>query len=139
MRSVHLALATLLLGCATGGQGTTADHPTLLADRIDAANRAGQPLVVEFGATWCKPCHAFADHVLTDPRVQAELRGVAFVQYDIDTPAGADAMRRCQIAGVPAVVGVEHDGSVRPMKAGVEPTVDEFVAFLRDAKLATRP
>ncbi len=106
----------------------------MLVDRLAAANTVRQPLVVEFGASWCKPCHDFADHVLVDARVQAALRGVAFVQYDIETPSGADAAKRCDVTGVPAVFGVAPDGTPRALKIGGEPTVEEFVSFLQQAK-----
>jgi thiol:disulfide interchange protein len=123
-------------GCGASAGGGAGSGATTLADKLAAANRAQQPLVAEFGATWCKPCHDFADHVLTDPRVHTALAGVVFVQYDIDTAAGADAAKRCNVSGVPAVVGVARDGTPQPLAAGREPTVDEFIAFLEHAKAA---
>lgn len=107
---------------------------TTLMARLAAANTARQPLVVEFGASWCKPCHDFSEHVLVDARVQAALRGIAFVQYDIETSSGADAAKRCNVTGVPAVIGVAPDGTPRPFKMGSEPTVEELVTFLQQAK-----
>ncbi len=95
--------------------------PTLV-DRLAAANTARQPLVVEFGASWCKPCHDFADHVLVDAGVQAVLHDVAFVQYDIDRSSGADAAKRCNVTGVPAVIAVAPDGTPRALKMGGEST-----------------
>ncbi|CAN5374494.1 hypothetical protein BH11MYX1_BH11MYX1_02300 [soil metagenome] len=123
----------LVLGVGCGSSAATSVGTTL-PDRLAAANAARQPLVVEFGATWCRPCHDFADHVLTDARVQAALRDIVFVQYDIETSSGADAAKRCNITGVPAVVEVAPDGSPRPLKMGSEPTVEEFVTFLQRAK-----
>ena len=81
-----------------------------------------------------KPCQIFARQVLSDPRVQEALRDVVFVRYDIDTPAGRDAMYRCQTRGVPAVFGIDHGGFIRMRTLGAEPTADEFLAFLRQAR-----
>ena len=124
---------TFALGCGSTA-GSTGHGPQLLPYAIEAANTSHRPLVVELGATWCKPCHIFAEHVLTDPRVQAALADFTFVQYDIDTPAGSDAIHRCRVSGVPTVVGIDHDGIVRLLKTGTEPTADEFLVFLRQAK-----
>jgi thiol:disulfide interchange protein len=130
-RCVALALC---IGCGSAAS----NNGTLLADRLAAANEANQPLVVEFGATWCKPCHDFADHVLTDPRVQTALRDIAFVQYDVDTASGADAAKHCNVEGVPAVVSIARDGTPQPLNPGREPTVNEFVTFLQQIKTHAR-
>jgi thiol:disulfide interchange protein len=100
---------------------------------VEAATEQNRPLIVELSATWCKPCQIFATKVLTDPRVQAALKDVVFVQFDIDTPRGQDAMRRCREHGVPAVLGIDHEGTVRLRKIGTEPTADEFLVFMRQA------
>ena len=123
----------LVLGVACGRSAPTSVGTTL-PDRLAAANAARQPLVIEFGATWCGPCHDFADHVLTDARVRAALRDIVFVQYDIETASGADAAKRCNVTGVPAVIEVAPDGSPRPLAMGSEPTVEELVTFLQRAK-----
>lgn len=128
---VGMTIGLLAGGCAP----SQAEHPWLLY-AIDNAREAHKPLVVELYAEWCKPCHLFASAVLPDPRVQAALRNVMFVRYDIDTPTGRDAMKRCRLRGVPSVVGIDHQGIVRVKKTGTEPTADEFLVFLRQAHQA---
>ena len=130
------SLVCLALVACASDRSTGAGAPTLLADHIAAANRAHEPVVVEFGAAWCKPCHDFVDRVLPDPRVREALRGIEFVQYDIDTPAGADAMKRSTVAQIPAVVRFAPDGTPDVLVAGAEPTVEQLVAFLVRAKRA---
>jgi len=131
---VEMRVAWLLALIVTGGCGGTTDlsHATLTY-AVDAATDANRPLIVELSATWCKPCQIFATQVLTDPRVKEALRDVVFVSYDIDTAAGRDAMRRCHARGVPAVLGIDHDGIIRLEKFGTEPTADEFLVFMRQA------
>ena len=117
---------------ATGCAPPDLAHSTL-PYAVEAANEADRPLIVELSAQWCKPCHVFAEKVLTDPRVKEALEDVVFVTYDIDTPRGQDAMRRCRERGVPSVLGIDHDGTVRLRKVGTEPTADEFLVFMRQA------
>jgi thiol:disulfide interchange protein len=111
-------------------------HPTQpwLKYAVDDAAAQKKPLVVEFYATWCKPCRHFETHILTDPRVQKALEGFVFVRYDIDRPTGRDAMRRCRANGVPTVVGIDRHGVVRLFKSGTEKGADEFLDFLAQAK-----
>jgi thiol:disulfide interchange protein len=107
---------------------------------IQAAADANKPLIVELGASWCKPCRIFEQRVLTDPRVREAMRDVIFVRYDIDTPRGKDAARRTRSRGVPTVLGIDHRGYIRVKKVGTEPTADEFLVFMRQARevLATQ-
>jgi thiol-disulfide isomerase/thioredoxin len=130
-----LACFALVLGIGCGASGDAKSSGTTLTERLAAANAARRPLVVEFGAAWCTPCHDFSEHVLTDARVQAALRDVAFVQYDIETASGAEAAKACDVTGVPAVIEIAPDGTPRPLTMGSEPTVEELVAFLEHAKL----
>lgn len=118
-------LAIAMAACAHTG-------PLLLPYEVEEARDAHQPLVVELGASWCKPCRFFETHVLPDPRVQAALAGVRFVRYDIDTPAGRDAARRIGTSAVPTMVGLDRAGRVRLHKRGTEATPDEFLEFLRE-------
>ena len=101
---------------------------------IDDAAARQKPLVVEFYASWCKPCKHFEAHILTDPRVQAALADVIFVRYDIDGRTGHDAAERCRSRGVPTVVAIDANGVVRLKKTGTEQSADEFLAFLEQAK-----
>ncbi len=126
---VGLLVFVVTLG-ACGAQDLA--HKTL-PYAIQAANDQNRPLIVELSAEWCKPCKVFATKVLTDPRVQDALKDVVFVTFDIDTPRGHDAMLRCREHGVPAVLGIDHDGRVRLRKLGTEPTADEFLVFMRQA------
>jgi thiol:disulfide interchange protein len=128
-----LVAAVALAGCAGAATPSSPTTP-MLATAIATADQARQPLVVEFGAPWCKPCRAFAATVLTDPRVRAELATITFVQYDVETPAGADAAKRCNVAGVPAIVSLDRAGGIVRTLSAV-PDADGFIAFLR----ATRP
>jgi thiol:disulfide interchange protein len=120
-------LIVLLLAACEAHTG-----PLLLPFELEAANDAKQPLVIELGASWCKPCQYFSANILPDPRVQAALQGIHFVRYDIDTHAGADAQARVGSHGVPSVAGFDRDGRVKVFKQGTEGSVDNFLEFLRE-------
>jgi thiol:disulfide interchange protein len=126
-RAVRALIATAFLVTACAHTG-----PRMLPYELEAANAAHEPLVIELGATWCGPCHIFAEKVLPDPRVQAALAGIHFVRYDVDTTAGADAQARVGSRGIPTVVGIDHDGHIRVYKQGTEDTADSFLEFLRE-------
>jgi thiol:disulfide interchange protein len=125
---MRMAVMVVALACC----GPTGHGPRLLPYAVEEANNANQPLVVELGATWCRPCRIFETNVLPDPRVQEALRGVTFVRYDIDTPAGADAARRIGTHAVPVVAGIDREGTVRVFKKGTEQTAENFLEFLRE-------
>ncbi len=121
----------LALGACAGSSRAPAQG-TLPFD-VWTANNQGRPLIVELSASWCKPCQMFETLVLKDPRVKQALSDVLFVSYDIDSPAGREAMERSGIHSVPAVLGIDRDGVVRVAKIGTEATPDEFLAFMEKA------
>ena len=52
---------------------------------IAHAAETGKPLVVKVGASWCGPCHAMNEKVLTNPDLQKRLEKEAtFVNIEID-------------------------------------------------------
>ena len=124
------ARGLLLLLLALGAAGCATPQQPWLAYAVDHAAAQKKPLVVEFYASWCKPCKHFEAHILPEPRVQAALGRVVFVRYDIDGETGRDAARRCSARSVPTFVGIDRHGTVKLFKAGTESTADEFLEFL---------
>lgn len=96
---------------------------------VEKANRDKKLLIVEFYATWCKPCHWFEKNVLADAEVVTALEGVEFHRYDFDTTAGQHHARRLGVRGVPSVVAVGRDGKAfRMLKGAVHKS--KFLEFL---------
>lgn len=85
--------------------------PPRIEDAIARAAALGKPLVIEYGATWCAPCRVISRDVMPRPDVQAALRGIEFVHYDIDTSPGDLAAQRYRIQRVPLLVIVASDGT----------------------------
>jgi len=95
-----------------------ADPPPTIEDALAHAAAAGKPLVVEFGAVWCKPCRDFEDHVLTLPEVKKAIAAVEYVRYDIDTNPGDAAARRYGVSSVPAFFILGADGTAIERRTG---------------------
>ena len=128
---VALVMAVAACGASRGPGG--------LPYVVEQARAARVPLVVELGATWCGPCRIFESRVLPDPRVQEALKGIMFVRYDVDSPAGQDAQGRIGIRLVPVVVGIDGTGRVRLLKKGTESTPEHFLEFLREVHAVLDP
>ncbi|MBI1799253.1 MAG: thioredoxin family protein [Candidatus Eisenbacteria bacterium] len=75
---------------------------------------AGGPLLIDFSADWCQPCHELERVTFTDPRVIDAARGLRAFQVDLtryDSPEADRWRRTWGIRGVPTVVFVGPDGS----------------------------
>jgi thiol:disulfide interchange protein len=48
------------------------------------AKAEGKPVMLILGADWCEPCHTYADHVLSDPRVIAKTKDFVVIHVNVD-------------------------------------------------------
>jgi thiol:disulfide interchange protein len=111
---------------------------------LKGARQARQPLVLEFTMTGCAACRAFDDLILADPAVQAALKPVRFVKYNVtEEPPGQAAAERFDVRGYPTVIVVGDDGRARTRWEGAFQAgpvgVARFAAFLRNAASAPAP
>lgn len=97
---------------------------------VDRANQNDQPLVVEFYATWCAPCHWFEEKVLSDAEVQAALGTITFERLDFDSTAGRHHARRLGVSSVPTLVAVNREGAAIGVLKGA-PAKPRFLEFLQ--------
>ncbi len=92
-----------------------------LEEAVAQAARENKPLVIEFHAEWCAPCHRFEQNVLSRADVQAALEHVVFVRYDIDEGAGYVAAKQLEVTSVPTIIVLDALGRVTRREAGAPP------------------
>ena len=111
-------LLALTLGVVFGTQMVQASLRTMTFQPYDpaavqASVAAGRPVMLDFSADWCVPCHELELTTLSDPRVVAEAR--RFDRYKVnltkfDSPEADASRKRYGVAGVPTIVFLGPDG-----------------------------
>jgi len=84
---------------------------------MQAALTTGRPVILEFSASWCLPCHELERSTFTDRRVIARSRDFAVFKVDLtryDSPGAKQLRARYGVTGVPEILFfVPRGGEVR--------------------------
>ena len=83
---------------------------------MQAALAAGRPVMLEFSADWCVPCHELDRSTFTDRRVIARSRDFAIFKVDLtryDSPGSKTLRTRYGVTGVPEILFFARGGEVR--------------------------
>jgi thioredoxin len=94
-----------------------ATEATFEQDVVEASRE--QPVVVDFWAEWCGPCHALA------PVLEQEVadRGDAVRLVKVDVDANPELSERYGVRGIPAVKGFRNGNVVREFVGAQPPAV----------------
>lgn len=109
----------LCAGAFTGAQLVQAMQRTLTFKPYDpaavkASVAAGRPVMMDFSADWCLPCHELETTTFSDPRVVAAAKQFDRYKVDLtkyDSPEAQALRKQYGISGVPIVVFLGPDGN----------------------------
>jgi thiol:disulfide interchange protein DsbD len=83
---------------------------------MQAALAGGRPVMLEFSADWCVPCHELDRSTFTDRKVIARSRDFAIFKVDLtryDSPGSKTLRTRYGVTGVPEILFFTRGGEVR--------------------------
>ncbi|MFH0984638.1 MAG: cytochrome c biogenesis protein CcdA [Candidatus Omnitrophota bacterium] len=104
---------------------------------LEEASSAGQPVILDFYADWCIPCHELDQFTYSDPKVAAALKSFRKIKVDAtsaDTEEIRDVTRRFDVFGVPTIIFLDEKGS-EVQSSRIDGFVDakEFMRILRSS------
>jgi len=81
---------------------------------FQAAFASGRPVMMDFSADWCVPCHELDRYTFTDPRVKDLSRRYVALKVDLtryNSPEAKALRERYGVTGVPEVLFFRPDGN----------------------------
>ncbi|MBD3179784.1 MAG: thioredoxin fold domain-containing protein [Candidatus Latescibacteria bacterium] len=82
------------------------------SDRLAAARKAGKPVMIEFSADWCIPCHEMENKTFSREEIINLAREFVTLKVDLTNPGGeGDRIKReFNIRGVPTIIFYNSKG-----------------------------
>lgn len=82
------------------------------AEKITLAAQAGKPVVIDFFADWCIPCHELDQFTYSDKKVIQALEPFVRLKADVTNPktkAALEPIERFEVVGVPTVLFLDSN------------------------------
>ena len=108
-----VALVLMLVDAAS----RTLEFPAYTEQALAASRKAGRPVMLDFSADWCVPCHELELTTFTDRQVVAAAREFDRYKVDLtkyDSGTSIATKKRYDVKGVPTVVFLRADGTEAP-------------------------
>lgn len=106
---------------------------------LEEAQAAGQPVILDFYADWCIPCHELDQFTYSSPSVIAAIQNFRKIKVDatsVDTEAARAVISRFEVLGVPTIVFLDEKGrEVKGLRMNGYVPPDEFVEYVRASGL----
>jgi len=104
--------------CTGGGQTQNGGIPWghSIDEALASARQTGKPVMIDFMATWCPPCHAMEDSTFSDSTVIAKAASFVTVRIDVDKQQdvavayGSNA-RKYDGIGIPNILFLDREGT----------------------------
>lgn len=134
------ALLAFLAGAAglfqTQRQGVTWEAYSV--DKLKQAREQGVPVVMDFSATWCVPCHEMERYTFSDPQVMEKLRPYLKLKVDVTDPDNEPtqaAAEKYAVMGIPTIVFLDRQGQeVKASRIDGYASAKEFLSAIPAAK-----
>jgi thiol:disulfide interchange protein DsbD len=87
---------------------------------VESAHDAGRPVIIDFVADWCIPCHEMDQTTFADPKVRAEAERFEMFRADItqETDDNTELTDRYRVRGVPTIIVLDDAGTEVKRLAG---------------------
>jgi thiol:disulfide interchange protein DsbD len=94
---------------------TTIKDPAALQRELDAAQAAGQWVLLDYYADWCVSCKVMEKQVFGKPQVLEALSDVRLLRLDVtaDNAASRELLGRYKVPGPPSLLWIGPDGEER--------------------------
>ena len=102
-------------------------------ETLARATAEGRPVLLEFSADWCVPCHELDENTFTHPEVVRATESFVRMKVDLthlDAPGPSALRTRFAVEGVPTIIFLAPDGR--------EVTEARVVGFLAPDKFLER-
>ncbi len=137
-----LLLVPVALSAGCGGEPGI-DWEKDLDAALASAKELRKPVMIDFMATWCPPCHAMEDSTFSAPEVVRKSRAFVTVRIDVDEQrevavAYNGNARKYGGVGIPNILFLDADGGRLKHVVGYQgpeqfaSVIDTVLAMLRE-------